>query len=70
MRHDEKVALLLLLVGAVQLRQQQRACGTRSYSSLIVFGLSALIVARVMLFPLGSEQQQLDIRRHRQEYRR
>jgi hypothetical protein len=44
-------SVLLLLVGAVQLRQTQRACGTRSYSSLIVFGLSAVIVVLVVLFP-------------------
>jgi hypothetical protein len=44
-------SVLLLLVGAVQLRQAQRACGTHSYSSLIVFGLSAVIVVLVVLFP-------------------
>ena len=44
-------SVLLLLVGAVQLRQTQRACGTRSYSSLIVFGLSAVIVVLVVVFP-------------------
>jgi hypothetical protein len=36
-------SVLLMLVGAVQLRQTQRACGTRSHSSLIVFGISAVI---------------------------
>ena len=36
---------------AVQVRQRQRACGRRSYSSLIVFGLSAVIVVLVVLFP-------------------
>ena len=46
-------SVLLLLVGAVQLRQTQKACGTRAYSSLIVFGLSAVIVALVVLFPQG-----------------
>jgi hypothetical protein len=44
-------SVLLLSVGAVQLRQTQRTCGTRSYSSLIVFGVSAVIVALVVVFP-------------------
>ena len=44
-------SVLLLLVGAVQLRQTQRACSTRPYSSVIVFGLSAVIVTLVVLFP-------------------
>ena len=44
-------SVLLLLVGAVQLRQTQRRCGTSAYSSLIVFGLSAVIVTLVLLFP-------------------
>jgi hypothetical protein len=44
-------SVLLLSVGAVQLRQTQRTCGTRSYSSLIVFGVSAVIVALVVIFP-------------------
>ena len=44
-------SVLLLLVGAVQLRQTHRACGTRSYSSLIVFGVSAVIVLFVVVFP-------------------
>ena len=44
-------SVLLLLLGAVQLGQTQRACGTRSYSSLMVFGLSAVIVVVVVLFP-------------------
>jgi hypothetical protein len=44
-------SVVLLLVGAVQLRQMHKVCGTRSYSSLIVFGLSAVIVAAVVLFP-------------------
>jgi hypothetical protein len=44
-------SVLLLLVGAVELRQTQRACGTRSHSSGIVFGLSAVIVVLVILFP-------------------
>ena len=44
-------SVLLLFIGAVQLRQTQRTCGARSYSSLIVFGVSAVIVALVVIFP-------------------
>ena len=44
-------SVVLLLVGGAQLRQVQRACGTRAYSSLIVFGISAVIVLLVVLFP-------------------
>jgi hypothetical protein len=44
-------SVLLLFIGAVQVRQTQRTCGTRSYSSLIVFGVSAVIVALVVIFP-------------------
>jgi hypothetical protein len=44
-------SVLLLLVGAVQLRQTRRACGTHSYSSLMVFGVCALVVTLVVLFP-------------------
>jgi hypothetical protein len=44
-------SVVLLLVGAVQLRQTQRACGKRAFSSLLVFGLSGVIVVLVVLFP-------------------
>jgi hypothetical protein len=44
-------SVLLLFVGAVQLRQTQRTCRTRSYSSLLVFGCSAVIVVLVVVFP-------------------
>ena len=44
-------SVLLLIVGAIQLRQKQRACATRSYSSLIVFSLSAVTVVLVVVFP-------------------
>jgi hypothetical protein len=44
-------SVLLLLVGAAQLRQTQRVCGTRSNSSLVVFGISAAIVVLVVVFP-------------------
>jgi FtsH-binding integral membrane protein len=44
-------SVVLLLVGGVQLRQKKRACGARAKSSLIVFGISAVIVLLVVLFP-------------------
>jgi hypothetical protein len=44
-------SVLLLLVGAVQLRQAQTVCATRSNSSIIVFGISAVIVVLVVVFP-------------------
>ena len=44
-------SVLLLLVGAVQLRETRRACGTHAYSSLIVFSLCAVIVVLVVVFP-------------------
>ena len=44
-------SVVLLLVGVVQLRQTQRICASRSYSSLIVFCVSALIVLLVIFFP-------------------
>jgi len=44
-------SVVLLLVGAVQVRHTQRACGTRANSSLLVFGFSAFIVGLVVLFP-------------------
>jgi hypothetical protein len=44
-------SVLLLIVGAIQLRQPQRACRTHSYSSVIVFGLCAVIVGLVVVFP-------------------
>ena len=44
-------SVVLLLVGAVQLRQTQRVCGAPSNSSLIVFGISAVIVVLVVVFP-------------------
>jgi len=36
-------SVVLLLVGTVQLRQIQRTCATRPYSSLIVFCVSAVM---------------------------
>ena len=44
-------SVLLLLVGALQLRQTQRTCQRRSYSSLIIFSSCAVIVVLVVLFP-------------------
>jgi hypothetical protein len=44
-------SVLLLLAGGVQLRQTHRACGRRSYSSVIVFGLSAVVVVLVVVSP-------------------
>ncbi len=44
-------SVALLLVGGMQLRQAQRTCATRPYSSLIVFCVSAAIVLLVIFFP-------------------
>ena len=44
-------SVLLLVIGALQLRQTEKACGRRSYSSVIVFGLAAAIVGLVVVFP-------------------
>lgn len=44
-------SVLLLVIGALQPRQTQKACGRRSYSSVIVFGLAAAIVGLVVVFP-------------------
>ena len=44
-------SVLLLGVGMVQLRQAQRTCARRPYSSFIVFGVCAAIVLLVVLFP-------------------
>ena len=44
-------SIVLLLVGVVQLRQVQKSCARRPYSSLIVFGVCAAIVVLVVLFP-------------------
>ena len=44
-------SVVLLLLGGVQLRQAQKACATRGNSSLVVFGISAVIVLGVALFP-------------------
>jgi hypothetical protein len=44
-------SLLLLGAGLFQLRRANRACATRPTSSWIVFGLSAIVVMLVVLFP-------------------
>ena len=45
------VSLLLLGLGLLQLRRPQRVCATRPRSSVIVFGISAVVVMLVVLFP-------------------
>jgi hypothetical protein len=44
-------SVVLLMVGLVQLQRVQRTCATRPYGSIAVFGVSAIIVAVVVLFP-------------------
>ena len=44
-------SVILLVVGMVQLQRVQRTCATRPYGSIIVFGVSAVIVQLVVLFP-------------------
>ena len=44
-------SVLLLLVGVAQLRQTQRTCATRQYSSLVVLSVSTAIVLLVIFFP-------------------
>lgn len=44
-------SLVLLIVGMVQLQRVQRTCATRPYGSIVVFGVSAVIVLLVVLFP-------------------
>jgi hypothetical protein len=45
------LSVVLLAVGWVQLNQVQRTCSGRPYASFVVFGLSAVIVLLVVLFP-------------------
>lgn len=44
-------SVILLVVGMVQLQRVQRTCTTRPYGSIVVFGVSAVIVLLVALFP-------------------
>ena len=45
------LSVVLLAVGLVQLNHVQRTCSRRPYASFVVFGLSAVIVLLVVLFP-------------------
>lgn len=42
---------VMLAIGLVQLRSNGRACARRSYSSLVVYCISTVIVLLVVLFP-------------------
>jgi hypothetical protein len=44
-------SVALLVIGMAQLRRVQRTCARKPYSSFIVFGMSAVIVVLVVLFP-------------------
>jgi hypothetical protein len=47
-------AVLLLVVGGVQVNRQQQACATSgrtAWASLVVLGVAAVVVALVSLFP-------------------
>jgi hypothetical protein len=44
-------SVVLLVVGMVLLQRVQRTCTTRPYGSMVVFGVSALIVLLVVFFP-------------------
>ena len=44
-------SLVLLAIGAVQLRHRQRTCARRPYASVVVFAMSAAIVLLVVFFP-------------------
>ena len=44
-------SVVLLIVGMVQLQRVQRTCATRPYGAIVTFGLSAVIVLLVVLFP-------------------
>ena len=41
-------SVVFLVMGAVQ---QRRACSTRGYASVVILGLSAVVVALVIFFP-------------------
>ena len=45
------VSMLLLVLGAYQLRHKRQTCAVRSYSSTIVLWASIAIVVMVVLFP-------------------
>lgn len=44
-------SIVLLILGLVQLQRVQRTCDTRPYASMVLFGVSAVIVLLVVLFP-------------------
>ena len=44
-------SVLLLAAGAFQLVRNRRACRTRGYGSMVVLGISDLIVLLVLAFP-------------------
>lgn len=44
-------SVVLLIVGMVQVQRVQRTCATRPYGSIVVLGISAVIVLLVVLFP-------------------
>jgi hypothetical protein len=44
-------SVVLLTVGAFQLRRARRLCATRPFLSVIVFGVSAAVVVAVLVFP-------------------
>jgi uncharacterized membrane protein YidH (DUF202 family) len=46
------IAVILLSVGLFQLYRGQRRCQRRSPLSLVLFGLSAVVVLAIMIFPL------------------
>lgn len=45
------LALLLLIVGAVQVYREQKACKARSKGDLIIYWIAVAIVAFIFLFP-------------------
>jgi hypothetical protein len=45
------LALILLSIGLFQLYRRQRSCHRRSRLSLVLFGVSAVIVLAVIAFP-------------------
>jgi uncharacterized membrane protein YidH (DUF202 family) len=45
------IAVSLLSVGLFQLYRSQRRCQRRSPLSLVLFGLSAVVVLAIMIFP-------------------
>jgi len=44
-------SMLLLAIGGAQVVRVRRTCPTRSGSSIVIFTMSALVVALVVLFP-------------------